>query len=306
MNLFIESIGATALFFYYWLESIVLFFVPASFRRKDVSGQKVLITGAGNGLGRLMAQRFAEHGCTLILWDINKELNEETASLVKRHRVPAHTFICDLSDKDDIYAAAAKTKEEVGEVDILVNNAGIVTGGQFLKCSDRLMVKCMEVNTMAHFWTTKSFLPGMLQRNKGHIVSLASAAGLIGVNSLVDYCTSKFGAVGFDESIRQEIAVAGKDGVKTTCICPFYINTGMFAGVSTRFPALLPILEPEYAVDRIMDAVLTDEPIIFLPRLLYVLFALKNILPVKCITLLNHFFGASSSMDDFVGRQKKE
>lgn len=75
----------------------------------------------------------------------------------------------------------------------------------------------------------------MLQRNKGHVVTIASAAGLIGVNGLVDYCTSKFADVGFDESLRQEIAVMGKDGVKTTCICPFYINTGMFTGVKTRW-----------------------------------------------------------------------
>jgi len=74
----------------------------------------------------------------------------------------------------------------------------------------------------------------MLARNHGHIVTIASAAGLFGVNGLVDYCASKYAAVGFDESLRAELWVQQKSGVHTTVVCPFYINTGMFDGVTTR------------------------------------------------------------------------
>jgi len=80
----------------------------------------------------------------------------------------------------------------------------------------------------------KSFLPAMLQRNSGHIVTIASAAGFVGTNGLVDYCASKFAAVGFDESLRMELAALGKTGVHTTVVCPYYINTGMFEGIKTR------------------------------------------------------------------------
>jgi short-subunit dehydrogenase len=82
--------------------------------------------------------------------------------------------------------------------------------------------------------TAKAFLPDMMSRNHGHLVTIASAAGLFGVNGLADYCASKFGAVGFDESIREELFNLGKDGVHTTVVCPSFINTGMFDGVKMR------------------------------------------------------------------------
>lgn len=72
-------------------------------------------------------------------------------------------------------------------------------------------------------------------------MTIASIAGMLGVNGLADYCASKFGAVGFDESLRFELR-SKKSKVKTTCICPYFINTGMFDGASSKFPLLLPIL----------------------------------------------------------------
>jgi all-trans-retinol dehydrogenase (NAD+) len=196
-------------------------------------------------------------------------------------------------------------KDEVGDVDILINNAGIVTGKKILDCPDALMQKTMDVNSLAHFWTVKSFLPSMLARNHGHIVTIASAAGLFGVNGLVDYCASKYAAVGFDESLRAELWVQQKTGVHTTVVCPFYISTGMFDGVSTRMPSVLPILEPEYVADKIVEAVLTNKAMLCLPNFIYIMLAIRNLLPVKALMLSNDFFGASSSMDEFHGRQKR-
>ena len=89
---------------------------------------------------------------------------------------------------------------------------------------------------MAHFWTVKAFLPEMIAAKKGHIVSTASLAGHGGTNKLVDYCASKFANVGFDEALRTELYVGGHaDYIHTTCICPYYISTGMFAGVQVSF-----------------------------------------------------------------------
>lgn len=74
----------------------------------------------------------------------------------------------------------------------------------------------------------------MMERNHGHIVTIASLAGYIGVNKLVDYCSTKFAAVGFDDALKSELSADGYDGIHTTCICPFYINTGMFDGVQSK------------------------------------------------------------------------
>ena len=83
--------------------------------------------------------------------------------------------------------------------------------------------------------TVKSFLPAMKKRNHGHIVTIASIAGLVGCNNLVDYCASKFANVGFNESLSLELFEENLDGIHTTVVCPYYIDTGMFAGCKTRY-----------------------------------------------------------------------
>lgn len=287
---------------YFWIEAIFLCFCPSKWTKKDVSGQTVLITGAGSGLGKLLAFRFADLNCRLVLWDINGESIEQVASDIRPKGITCKTYTVDLSKRENIYKAADSVKEEVGDVDILINNAGIVTGRKFLDCPDNLIEKTMEVNVMAHFWTVKSFLPAMMAKNQGHLVSIASSAGMFGVTGLADYCASKFAAVGFDESLRFELEAVGMTGIHTTCVCPFYINTGMFEGVQTRFPKILPILDPEYAVDKIMEAVLCNQAVLILPRINYVSYALRGIVPVKVGTVLAKHLGVSNTMDNFVGR----
>ena len=121
----------------------------------------------------------------------------------------------------------------MGDVDILVNNAGIVTGKKFLDATDGAIEKTFQVNTLAHFWLGKAFLPSMIDKNHGHVVTIASMAGIFGMAGLCDYCASKYAAVGFDESLRNELVAMAKDGIHTTVVCPYFINTGMFDGVQT-------------------------------------------------------------------------
>lgn len=307
MHLAVEILVALVQIVWLWLLAIVKAVVPSSWQpHKDVNGWVVLITGAGSGIGRLMSLRFAALGCRLVLWDVNEAGNQETEKLVLAAnpgaKVKAYTL--DLSDKEQIYVAADKVKQEIGDVDILINNAGIVTGTTFLKTPDSMNIKTMDVNCNAHFWTVKSFLPGMLKRNRGHLVSIASAAGLFGVAGLADYCASKFAAVGFDESIRAELVKQGKTGVKTTVVCPFYINTGMFEGAQTRFPAVLKFLDPPFVVDKIVEAVLTDQVMLCIPKSVYFFYILRGIMPISVNQVLGKLVGVSETMDNFVGRNK--
>ncbi|KFZ47585.1 Epidermal retinol dehydrogenase 2, partial [Antrostomus carolinensis] len=121
-----------------------------------------------------------------------------------------------------------------------------------------------------------------------------------------DYCASKFAAVGFAESVDLEMRDLGKTGVKTTIVCPYVINTGMFDGCRTKWPRLLPVLEPEYVAEKIMTAIRRDQEILLLPRVLYFIFALKNIIPVKTAVLFADYFGNFRLMDRFKGRAKDE
>ncbi|XP_014679125.1 PREDICTED: epidermal retinol dehydrogenase 2-like [Priapulus caudatus] len=289
-----------------WLaiaKSIIKFLLPLPYKAKRVQGEIVLITGAGSGLGRLLATKFAKLGNTIILWDVNTSGNEETAALVRKEGVKAHAYTVDLGSREAIYAAAAEVKRDVGHVTILVNNAGIVTGKKLLDASDELVKKTFDVNTVAHFWTVKTFLPHMLEQNHGHVVTIASSAGLVGVNGLVDYCASKFAAVGLDQSLRFELHASGKDGVHTTCVCPYFINTGMFGGVQVKFPNFCPVLEPDYAADKIMEAILTNQQMLIMPRVMYGLVAALALLPTEGHFHVADFLGTNRCMNSFKGHQ---
>ncbi|XP_066537939.1 epidermal retinol dehydrogenase 2 [Hoplias malabaricus] len=305
MKFLLETLKVLFLSLWLSLEALWRSVVPA--RKKSVAGETVLVSGAGGGLGRLLALEFARLGAKVVLWDINEEDNRETARVIKEtHGVRAHPYACDCSRREEVYRVADQVKREVGDVTILVNNAGIVTGKKFLQCPDSLLQKTMEVNSMAHFWMYKAFLPAMIAGNHGHLVSIASSAGLIGVSGLADYCASKFAAVGFAESVGLELLAAGCDGVKTTIVCPFFINTGMFDGANTKWPGLMPILDPEYACRKIMDAVRRDQVYLCMPRFMYFVIAMKNILPVKLGLLYGVYLGAFDFMATFKGRNKSD
>ncbi|XP_066268769.1 epidermal retinol dehydrogenase 2-like [Branchiostoma lanceolatum] len=276
------------------LSVVRLIFPPG---KKSVSGEIVLITGAGSGLGRGMALSFARLGATIVAWDINKEANEATVQMIREEGGKASGFVCDCSKRDDIYRAAQEVKSSVGHVTILINNAGIVTGRKFLDCPDDLIQKTMDINTNAHFWTTKAFLPHMMEKKHGHLVSIAGAAGLAGMAGLADYCSSKFGAVGFADSIRHEVK---QHGVHVTCVCPAYINTGMFTGAELREVAML---QTDHVVQQIVDAVLRNQFWLVLPRTVAILSGIQGMGPTPIADLAQKVINLHGSMDNFTGRQ---
>jgi len=304
MGSILEVCYALLLTFYYVIERLVKICLPQKMLEKNISGQVVLVTGGGSGIGRLMCLRFARLGATIVTWDINKAGNEETVDMIKKEGNRAFSYTVDMSSRDDIYRVAEQTKEDVGPVTILVNNAGIVSGTAVMDTPDSKIVKTFEVNVLAHFWTIKAFLPDMIKHKLGHIVNVASLAGQSGTNKLVDYCSSKFAAVGLDEAFRVEMFVQGhSDYIKTTVVCPYYISTGMFAGVQSK---LIPILVPEYVADSVVGATLTNREVLLLPWWSFILIALKAILPEAGFIRLSQAFGFNCSMDQFEGRTKKE
>lgn len=103
-----------------------------------------------------------------------------------------------LCERNSIYETAKRVKEDIGSVDILINNAGVVSGKNFLDIPDEKIELTLKVNTLAHFWTVKAFLPDMVKKNSGHIVTVASVAGNLAGCAMSDYHASKFANVGFD------------------------------------------------------------------------------------------------------------
>lgn len=171
-----------------------------------------------------------------------------------------------------MYRTAERTKREVGQVVVLVNNAGVASGRSLLDTPDHLIQRTFDVNVLAHFWTTKAFLPEMIEAKNGHIVTVASMAGYVGINKLVDYCGSKFAAVGFDEALRVELEAMGASGVRTTVISPYFIkSTGMFDNVRS----FVPTLRGEDVADRIIKAIQEEELFVLMPGYLRLMLMFK-------------------------------
>ncbi|XP_007531586.1 short-chain dehydrogenase/reductase family 16C member 6-like [Erinaceus europaeus] len=292
-------------FFYHFLESITYKIIPK--RKKDVSGEIVLITGAGSGIGRQLAINFARRGVTLVLWDINQENNMETYRLAKEKGcVEVFAYKCDCSNKTDIYRVADQVKGEVGNVTILINNAGVVTGKYFLQIPDHMVERSFLVNVLSHFWTCKAFLPAMIEANHGHLVCISSAAGMSGICGLTDYCSSKFAALGFAESLYYELILEKKLNIKTTIVCPYFIKTGMFSGCITKYPFLLPMMEQSYVVEEIVNAILKEELYLVLPKFLSFTLLVKQFLSPKMTLDLAEYLGMDTSMKDFCSREANE
>lgn len=264
------------------IESIVKMFIPAKYKMKSIVGEIALVTGGGGGLGRLLALRLANLGAIVVVWDINKESMEETVKLVQAIGGTCYGYVCDLCDREDVYKKAAIVTEEVGNVTILVNNAGVASATKLLDTPDKLIQRTMDVNVMAHFWTVKAFLPAMIENNKGHIVSIASLAGHVGIPKLVDYCSSKYAAVGFNEALNMELETEGYN-INTTTISPYFIrSTGMFENVCSRF---LPILSPNEVAERTVTAMRCNEKYAVLPGYVYLLLGAKWIVPWTCVAM---------------------
>ncbi|XP_076999012.1 estradiol 17-beta-dehydrogenase 11 [Tamandua tetradactyla] len=299
MKFFLDILLFLPLLILFILESFVRLFIPK--RRKSVTGEVVLITGAGHGIGRLTAFEFAKLKSKLVLWDINKHGLEETATECKRLGARVHHFVVDCSNREDIYSSAKKVKAEIGDVSILVNNAGVVYTSDLFATQDPQIEKTFEVNVLAHFWTTKVFLPAMTKNNHGHIVTVASAAGHSGVPFLMAYCSSKFAAVGFHCSLTEELAALGITGVKTTCLCPNFINTGFIKNPST---SLGQNLEPEEVVNKLMAGILTEQKLIFVPSSLRFLILMERILPERFLAILKQKINIK--FDAVIGYKAKE
>lgn len=256
-----------------------------------LAGARVLITGAGSGIGREMALQAGERGAKVIAWDLNAETAKATAALVNG----------DWAQVDVTDAAAVSAAASGVEVDVLINNAGVVTGKPLLEASEDQIRRSFEVNTLAGFWTTKAFLPGMLERNRGAIVTIASAAGLVGVAKQTDYSASKWGAIGFTESLRAELRLLNS-AVRTLVVAPYYISTGMFEGVTTRFALLLPIMAPSKVSTKVLNAIEAGRQQLVMPPMVRLVPPLR-ILPPAAFDLILDLFGINHTMDAFVGRR---
>ncbi|KAL5014409.1 hypothetical protein ScPMuIL_008679 [Solemya velum] len=272
-------------------------FLP-SLKRKSICQEIVLITGGGHGIGREIALAFAHHKPKhIVIWGRKKSYLDETASLISKLGVSCLPMICDVSCAEDICVKAEEVSNRVGSVSILVNNAGVVFGKQLLDTSDSDILQTFRVNTLAHLYTIKQFLPSMIENRRGHLVSINSILGMVGLRGATDYCSSKFASSGISASLCQELE--DYPDIHVTSVHPYQVNNDMFSGVTIRFPWLFPILTEEYVAQKTVNAVLVNKKQILLPRIWYFIVWMQSLLPVSTLLPVLKFTGAATCMETF-------
>lgn len=224
-----------------------------------------------------MVKKFHLLGAIVVCIDNNKKeldrLKAEVEQFEKSHPdkvfKKTHYYLLDLTSEEDIRKVCQKIKDDVGQVNILINNAGIVNYGKLLlDLTNEEIKRLFQVNTLAHFWLCKEFLPDMIERNRGHIVNVASVCGLQGAYKLTDYCSSKFAVVGFTESLRNEIKILNPESrIQISLVCPFHVQTKLFDGVEFAHWKWAGFsVTAEKVGDDVVNGVLTNKDLILIPK----------------------------------------
>jgi NAD(P)-dependent dehydrogenase (short-subunit alcohol dehydrogenase family) len=264
-------------------------------KEKNICGQTVAITGAGNGFGRELAILLSERGANIAIIDVDREKAEEVALFISSTRgVRSIAFQCDVRSSEAVRKTFDQIKESLGEIDILINNAGITNCQPLTVLTEAQIENTFQVNIFAHFWSLKAVLPEMLARRKGHIVSISSSAGLTGAGNLTDYCSSKFASVGLMRALEIELLETGFDTtneINLTTVCPLMMSTGMFQGCSTRFPRIFNNMNPVDCAQKAVNGILTNQCLVMIPKHFELFHRLTTLHPSKVGTAIQQFLG---------------
>lgn len=264
--------------------------------------KNVLITGGASGIGRLMGEMALQKGAAqLLIWDLNQSLMDSVVAELGRkgHKVRGQKV--DVSDQSSVTEAAAACLADGIVPDIVILNAGIVSGKFFHEHVGNEIAKTIGVNVLGVMFVAHAFLPAMIQRGSGHLVTIASAAGMLSNPKMAVYAASKWAAYGWSESVRLEMEQL-KTGVRVTTVTPSYISTGMFAGVKTN--AVIPELTPKRAAQAVIRGIERNRIFVRMPFMVYTLPFVKGILPVRWFdVLVGKGLGVYKTMEAFTGRK---
>ncbi|WP_083335675.1 SDR family NAD(P)-dependent oxidoreductase [Mycobacteroides saopaulense] len=184
----------------------------------------VVVTGAGSGIGRATAMRFAKHGAHVVVSDMDLDSAQATTAMIRADGNTASAAQLDVTDPDQWETFARDVLADYGVADVLVNNAGIALGGPFLRLTPADWDRLLSVNLMGVVHGCRVFGEQMVERGSGHIVNIASAAAFTPTPVMAPYSVSKAGVKMLTECLRLEL---GSKGVGVSAICPGFINTNI-------------------------------------------------------------------------------
>lgn len=189
---------------------------------KLFEGRTALVTGAGKNIGREIALSFAKAGANVIVCDYNAQNAEETVKEIEALGVGAMAAVCDVREREKIFAYVAKAIERFGKIDFLVNNAGGSAGllgklTRFVDAEESTLDFVLDTNVKGAFHCTQAVLPSMIAQRYGKIINVSSIAAICGLYDRVDYATAKAGLIGMTKALAMEV---GEFNICVNCISP--------------------------------------------------------------------------------------
>ncbi|PLN80385.1 hydroxysteroid 17-beta dehydrogenase 11 [Aspergillus taichungensis] len=217
----------------------------------DPTRELALVTGGCSGIGKQIMLDLVAAGVRVVILDIQEP----------PFKLPANVafYNADITSSDNIRAVAQQIRADHGDPTVLVNNAGVGHDGSILDEPEAKIRQTFEVNTISHFLMVREFLPFMISRNHGHVITVASMASFVSLGEMVDYCCSKASALAFHEGLGQELKTwYNAPKVRTSVIHPLWVRTPMIqqltdAGDQFKQPVLTVEMVAEAVVRQIVQ-----------------------------------------------------
>ncbi|GFF88601.1 hypothetical protein CNMCM6936_004114 [Aspergillus lentulus] len=221
--------------------------------RFDWNREVVVLTGGSNGIGRRIAQLLGDRGTKVAILDIHPPQEDQgrLPPTVRFHK-------CDITSPSAIAAVAADIRATLGEPTVLINNAGVCNHKTILGGTEADTRIQFEVNTLAHYWLAREFLPHMVKRDHGMVATVASLAGYTTTPNMVDYSATKAAAISFHEGLAAELVTRyHAPRVRTVMLAPGFTQTALIGRLTPEDTWFNPLLQPETVAEQLVRQILT-------------------------------------------------
>ena len=248
-----------------------------------IRGKRALVTGAASGIGRAITLALAGEGADLYLLDMDERGLAAVAAEAGEYGIKVVSRACDLARPEEVTAAGNALLQRWGGLDILVNNAGISYHGKTEDMTAEHWNRLVGVNLLAPIQLTRQLLPALLAQDEAHILNMCSILGLVAIPRFTAYQVSKFGLVGFSESLRAEYTCRG---LGVTALCPGFVRTNMYQAMLNgtgarpmRPPPRWFFATPELVARKALKAIYRNQGVVTVTGLARFLWFVKRLTP---------------------------
>ncbi|EJW17769.1 3-ketoacyl-ACP reductase [Paenibacillus alvei] len=219
---------------------------------QDLTNKTALITGAGKGIGKALAESLAQEGVHLgLIARTAADLEALKAELTAKYDIRVAIATADVAVQEDVNRAVASLSEQLGAIHIVINNAGIAKFGKLVDMDPQEWERIIQVNLMGTYYVTRAVLPAMIEQNEGSIINISSTAGERGFATGSAYNASKFAVMGMTEALMQEVR---KHNIRVTALTPSTVNTELAVNAGLNIGDENRMMQPEDVAELALAA----------------------------------------------------